>query len=159
MKHALLVTALLLPLLGCQDQGPVGPPYLVKDIIPGQAGSRPDAGVDVNGTLFFVADDGVHGRELWRSDGTAAGTVLVKDIHPQVAPPPNCRICPPPPGPTSLTAVGSRLFFIAEDGQHGAEPWISDGSEAGTVMVEDVPARRRQPVRCVQRRRRLGGFR
>ena len=36
----------------------------------------------VNGTLFFAADDGVHGRELWKSDGTAAGTVLVKDINP-----------------------------------------------------------------------------
>ena len=37
---------------------------------------------DVNGTLFFAADDGGHGRELWKSDGTAAGTVLVKDINP-----------------------------------------------------------------------------
>ena len=36
----------------------------------------------MNGTLFFTADDGVNGQELWKSDGTAAGTTLVKDIYP-----------------------------------------------------------------------------
>ncbi|GBF00439.1 hyalin, partial [Microcystis aeruginosa NIES-298] len=50
-------------------------------------------------TLFFTANDGVNGYELWKSDGTAAGTVLVKDIN---------------PGgswsfPENLTAVGSTL--------------------------------------------------
>ena len=36
----------------------------------------------VGDTLFFTADDGVNGNELWKSDGTEAGTVLVKDINP-----------------------------------------------------------------------------
>src|SRR5262249_21719023 len=62
---------------------------LVKDIFPGgfwdtwnyhANNSNPSNLTNVNGTLFFTADDGVHGRELWKSDGTAAGTTLVKDI-------------------------------------------------------------------------------
>src|SRR5262245_51203926 len=56
---------------------------LVKDInSTGTFGSDPDALADINGTLYFVADDGVHGRELWKTDGTEKGTVLVKDIWP-----------------------------------------------------------------------------
>ncbi|MBY0433945.1 MAG: hypothetical protein K2U26_07535, partial [Cyclobacteriaceae bacterium] len=54
---------------------------LVKDISAG-AGSFPTDLINVNGILFFTADDGISGRELWKSDGTTNGTVLVKDITP-----------------------------------------------------------------------------
>ncbi|NCQ87286.1 MAG: hypothetical protein GPJ00_24105, partial [Microcystis aeruginosa W13-18] len=77
---------------------------------------------------FFTADDSVNGTELWKSDGTAAGTVLVKDIN---------------PGSSSsnlqnLTVVGSTLFFSAYDGVNGTELWQSDGTAAGTVLVGDI---------------------
>ena len=49
---------------------------------PAAASSYPGNLTNVNGTLFFAANDGTHGYELWKSDGTAAGTVLVKDINP-----------------------------------------------------------------------------
>ncbi len=55
--------------------------YLVKDTVPGSNGSIPARFVPVAGTLFFTSYDAhEHGRELWKSDGTDAGTVMVKDI-------------------------------------------------------------------------------
>lgn len=104
---------------------------LVKDIRPGgdpTGSSYPTRLTNVNGTLFFIADDGTHGYELWKSDGTASGTVLVKDINPGSA----------KSYARSFTNVNGTLFFTADDGVHGSELWKSDGTETGTVMVKDI---------------------
>ena len=82
---------------------------------------------DLDGTLFFTADDAQHGVELWKSDGTEAGTVMVKDINAGA-------------GSTTidtLTVVDGELFFFADDGD-GREVWASDGTEAGTRKVRDI---------------------
>lgn len=101
---------------------------LVKDINPGSAGSSPDQFVNVNGTLFFRADDGVHGRELWKSDGTAEGTQLVADLEPGAA----------SSGPNGLRAAGGRLYFYAQAGASGVQLWVSDGRPGGTLLVQDI---------------------
>ena len=99
---------------------------LVKDI--GPARSYLKSLTDVDGTLFFTADDGIHGTELWKSDGTSRGTVLVKDIYPGLFSSLS----------GALSNVGGMLFFEANDGIHGSELWKSDGTSAGTVLVKDI---------------------
>ena len=70
----------------------------------------------------------MHGQELWRSDGTEAGTSLVKDILPNAG---RSR-------PRELTESGGELFLRADDGLHGDELWVSDGTEDGTSLVLDI---------------------
>jgi ELWxxDGT repeat protein len=84
--------------------------------------------ISVGNRVFFTADDGVNGRELWVSDGTAAGTRMVRDIGPGSA------------GANfyGITRFGNRLAFTASDGSHGRELWVSDGTAAGTFMVKDI---------------------
>lgn len=100
----------------------------VLEIVPGPGGGQPEQLTAAGSLVFFVANDGTTGRELWRSDGTQAGTFLVKDIVSG----------PGSPAPASLIAVGSTLFFVASNGFDGVELWKSDGTTAGTVLVADI---------------------
>ncbi len=80
---------------------------MVKDINPGKGWSNLSGITAVNRIIYFTADDGVHGAELWRSDGTARGTRMVKDINPG----------PGSGGPGQLTDVNGTLYFTAVRGQ------------------------------------------
>lgn len=117
-----------IPQLWVSDGTPTGT-YLVKLLdnepviwMPGGLGA-------MNGTMFFSADDGVHGYELWRTDGTAQGTRLVADLDPG---PGHSR-------PNELTAVGDRIYFITDIQNQGRQLWQSDGTSAGTALVPLMP--------------------
>ncbi len=98
--------------------------HLVIDSLPGAVGSVPSQLTDVAGTLFFMTNDWNTGDTIWKTDGSASGTVALKLVE---------------PGPfnsstvNGLTAVGQRLFFW--DWQ---SLWTSDGTPAGTLLVAKV---------------------
>lgn len=110
---------------------------VVSDINPGAAPSFV-GGTEIEtigGTIYFWADDGVHGKELWKSNGSTAGTALVKDINPGAA-----GALPEKPGVfLAYTEVaGGTLYFAANDGVHGTELWKTNGTSDGTVLVKDI---------------------
>jgi ELWxxDGT repeat protein len=87
----------------------------------------------VNGILYFNADDEVHGFELWRSDGTEAGTYMVLDIAIGGRDSSDGHS-----SPGDLTNVNGTLYFAATDAYAGRELWRSDGTAAGTTLHSDI---------------------
>jgi ELWxxDGT repeat protein len=82
--------------------------------------------VVADGLAYFFAGTPQFGYEPWVTDGTAAGTHMIKDIVPG----------PGDGEPSRLTAVGGRVFFAAYSGQ-GSRLWTSDGTALGTFPVND----------------------
>lgn len=102
----------------------------VKVFTPGSSfGQNAQNLIAVGNTLYFRNWNAETGIELWKSDGTELGTVLVKDINAGSA---NGAVS------NSIVGMGGVVYFIADDGVHGAELWRSDGTEAGTYLIEDI---------------------
>ncbi|HUM45613.1 MAG TPA: hypothetical protein PLD84_01720 [Chitinophagales bacterium] len=83
-----------------------------------------------NNALFFISDDAVFSQpnlELYKSDGTPAGTQLFKEINPNSS-----------GALRDLVVSGNKMYFVGDDGINGDELWKSDGTVAGTVMVKDI---------------------
>lgn len=103
----------------------VGPPQLISNIDATAPGASAEEFLEIDGTIFFTADDGIHGSELWKSDGTAEGTVLIKDLLPGVD----------GSSARDLAELNGLLFFVASDEGSGSRLWRSDGTAAGTKPV------------------------
>jgi ELWxxDGT repeat protein len=112
---------------------------MVKDIAPGASGSSIVSLYNWNGTLFFNPWDDYHkpgdpytwyghGKELWKSDGTEAGTVMVKDGSAGEA---STQI-------NYITNSPGMLWYFAHNDASGTELWSSDGTASGTHMVKDM---------------------
>jgi len=84
------------------------------------------------GKVYFAENSGNFGRELWRTDGTAAGTVMVTEIYPGTG-------SAFPSGHVNYNPVifNGLLYFPAQTAQYGPELWATDGTSGGTFMVYD----------------------
>jgi len=105
-------------------------PMMVKDIKEGTSSGVVYAKfTGIGDIIYFQADDGNgYGRELWRSDGTEAGTYMVKDINPGTS---HGSI-------SKLNVIDDILYFSGRTDNSGGELWRSDGTEAGTYMVKEI---------------------
>jgi ELWxxDGT repeat protein len=137
------------------------------DINPRSAGSSLEGLTNVNGTLYFSAQDG-SGQELWRSRGTTADTIPLESFALHTSPPlvnaggTLFLLAPDGSGSTGLwksdgsyddlvlvrggfgansgqlTSVNGTVYFAGQDGTNGLELWKSDGTAAGTRLVKDI---------------------
>ncbi|MCM5662802.1 T9SS type A sorting domain-containing protein [Galbibacter mesophilus] len=89
--------------------------------------------INFNGKLVVSANDGVHGYELWISDGTVEGTKMIRDINPGSA-----SSMYNEEYLKTFTVINDKLYFMADDGVHGFELWATDGTEEGTYRITDI---------------------
>lgn len=134
-----------------KTDGTTGGTVQVKDINPsGTAFPLFSPAVNTYATnsdyVFFIADDGVHGPELWRSDGTESGTVMVKDIVPGTSESHVSivgSVYKETHTPRVLTEAGGIIYFFAgsihEPSGDFLVLWKSDGTSTGTVPVKEIP--------------------
>ncbi len=104
-------------------------PDILFNIRPDGADSSPRNFVGWKDHVYFVANDGIHGEELWRSDGTAEGTELVRDLVTVPFEKMSYR---------SLEIMGDRLVIAGDDGVLGDELWVMDHALSPPRLVEDI---------------------
>jgi len=116
------------------------PVPVLTDLFMGSDSSSPHSFVRLGNTLLFSADDGVHGRELWRTDGTAAGTQLVKDLNTGFVSGEDFTAKPDDSNPRHLTSIGNAVYFVATLTGRADQVVRSDGTEAGTQVLTSLPS-------------------
>ncbi|RKG88409.1 ELWxxDGT repeat protein [Corallococcus terminator] len=104
-----------------------GTPEGTVQLVPQTFGGL-DALAWVNGRLYFASSNPANGWEPWVSDGTAAGTRMLVDLHPGTG----------SSNPRHFLKLGTTVFFTANDGTHGMEPWVTNGTPEGTSRLADI---------------------
>lgn len=122
-------TKLLIDINPGKGDGVIRPSYISNSILGYQ---EPIAQMD--GFIYFLGDNGNDGVELWKSDGTANGTLMVKNINTV----PGEGIIIKPHVPRLVITPNKQIIFRAIDTTYGAEMWVSDGTEAGTHIIKDI---------------------
>lgn len=113
------------------SDGTVAGTFELFDIRPGSADGFPLLGENftvLGNQVFFTANDGLFGNELWVSDGTVAGTRMVVDLNAGTF----------SSSPTSLVTLGGWLYFLGAGTGVGTEVWRTDGTAANTTVVADL---------------------
>ena len=131
---------------------------MVKDINPGPGSSYIYGITAVNGILYFRADDGVHGAELWRSDGTARGTRMVKDINPGWPTRLSRRLHQRQRHPLLLASdgPGSGEATAPRRGRVWSRQIVGSPTSSTSAAPSTSPSRRRSTQGCGERRHRAG---
>jgi ELWxxDGT repeat protein len=129
-----------------RSDGTAGGTYMVRDIRPGALSGLapeptttpadnntgfvdvPETLVAAAGQVYFAADDGVHGVELWRSNGSAGGTRLVADLAPGAA----------SSSPRPMLAAGGRVYLSVLDESIGRELWAVPAAIAGDLNCDQL---------------------
>jgi len=129
-RHVRFVTCLAVLLAAFQGTASAAP--IVEEVarlpgFPAFTVSGSGSGASVSGGQFMMANDGYHGLELWFTDGTQAGTRMVKDLNPGTG----------LSQPRGFVVLNDMLYFIA-DVNADRQVWVSDGTEAGTRPVVDL---------------------
>ncbi|HSS47697.1 MAG TPA: hypothetical protein VLX28_02005 [Thermoanaerobaculia bacterium] len=100
---------------------------MIADLCAGSCDSSPSSIHPAGGFVYFGANDG-NGRQIWRSDGTAQGTLPLTEA---------LSLFPFDPFLNGI-ALGSTLIFTAGDAANGTELWSSDGTPLGTGLLADL---------------------
>jgi len=84
--------------------------------------------IEINGAIYFSANDNFNGTELWKIDGNTNEIELVKDINPG-------RFSS---NPSNFYELNGKLIFAAYNPDYGMDIWESDGTEEGTKLIKDI---------------------
>lgn len=115
------------------SSGVNGDAVKLKDIFPGSTSGNANSGspafvARIGDKFFFTATNSTEGQELYVTDGTTSGTILLKDIYAGSV----------GSAPSNFVVYGNYLIFTAKSNIYGDEIWITDGTSAGTLLYYDL---------------------